>query len=123
MRILIATVAATLLTAAAAAGVAFRTAPAAPAKSAEKPDRAAPGLVWRSGSATLRLTDRGCPFEDLSAQLEIEGVAPARAYDVQQGTRKTTGCWSRDVGGDVITLEPGKELGQVPLDWFRSEGA
>lgn len=123
MRILIATVAATLLTAAAAAGVALRSTPAQPAKAEARPERAVPGLVWRSGTATLRLTDRRCPFEELSTQLEVEGVSSALAYEVQQGARKHTGCWAKDVGGDVITLEPGQELGQIPIDWFRSEGA
>jgi hypothetical protein len=57
----------------------------------------------------------------VSTQLQSESVEPARAYIVQQGKQRTTGCWSKDIGGDVVTLEPGRELGQIPIGWFQSE--
>lgn len=118
MRILIATAAASLLTAAAAAGM-MRAAPQ-PAPQADTATVAAPGLVWQSGKAALRLTDKPCPFDDLRRDLEREGVPPVRAYVVEQGDKKTTGCWAVDMGGDVMTLEPGRELGQIPVSWFRA---
>jgi hypothetical protein len=121
MRILIATVAASVLAAAAAAGVALHSVPAKSSAPGPAIERATAGLVWHSGSVALRLTDRPCPFEELSVQLETEGVSPARAYVVQQGKHRTTGCWSQDLGGDVVTMEPGRELGQIPIAWFRTE--
>jgi hypothetical protein len=121
MRILIATLAACVLTAAGSAGMALHAKPArrAPAPQGAHAIEAVPGITWQSGTATLRLTDRPCPFDDLSAQLAAEGIGPVRAYVVQQGNRQVTGCWSKDAGGDVATLEPGRQLGQIPVSWFR----
>lgn len=132
MRILIATVAATLaaslLGAAAASGKSFHPADAAqltppapaPKQRSKVATDAVPGLVWRSGTATLTLMDRDCPFAELALQLETEAIAPARAYVVEQRGRKSIGCWAKDVGGDVTTMEPGRDdVGQIPIDWFR----
>lgn len=127
MRILIASVAAMTMAAAAAAAMALHAPPAklvqrAPAANpAQMPSDAVPGLVWRSGSATLRLTDRPCASEEFTRVLETEGVTQARAYDVVQGSKRYSGCWSKDIGGDVVTMEPGRDIGQIPLDWFRRE--
>ncbi|NML44565.1 hypothetical protein HHL11_12435 [Ramlibacter sp. G-1-2-2] len=128
MRILIASAAAMTMAAAAAAAMALHAPPARPlqrapaaANPAQMPSDAVPGLVWRSGSATLRLTDRPCASEEFTRALETEGVTKARAYDVVQGSRRYSGCWSKDIGGDVVTMEPGRDIGQIPLDWFRRE--
>jgi hypothetical protein len=88
-----------------------------------KPAAAVPGLVWRSGSMSLTLTDRPCPFEEMAAELEVEGVPPARAYVATQGARKASGCWARDMGGDILTRTPGGDEGTIPLDWFQHEPA
>jgi hypothetical protein len=117
MRILVATAAASLLTAAAAAGI-MQAAPAAPR--AEPATEAVPGLVYQSGKAMLRLTATPCPFKELRMELEREGIPPVRAYVVEQGSKQFVGCWSTDMGGDVMTLEPGRELGQIPVGWFRA---
>lgn len=124
MRTLIATVAASLVTAAAAAAMTFHSAPEAKVRPQGEPaTQAVAGLTWQSGKAVLRLTDKPCPFEELSAELGMEGISPARAYEVQVGGKKSIGCWSTDAGGDVVTLEPGREIGTIPLDWFRTSGA
>lgn len=124
MRVLIASAAAMTLAAAAAAALALHKPPAKPAQptavaTADAPADAVPGLVWRSGSATLRLTDRPCPSEDLARALEIEGVTPPLAYEVTQANRRYTGCWSKDLGGDVVTMEPGRDIGSIPIAWFQ----
>lgn len=129
MRVLIATVAGlTVAVAAAAAAMVLhppRPKAAPPVRGAEgvRPAEAVPGLVWRSGSATLRLTDRPCPSDELAEALESEGVAKPRAYEVTQGSRHYTGCWTKDVGGDVVTIEPGREVGSIPIGWFQAAAA
>jgi len=124
MRVLIATAGAMTLAAAAAAALALHKPPsAAPriaqASEAPAPDDAVPGLVWRSGTATLRLTDKPCPIEDLARTLEVEGVTRPLAYEVTQASRRYVGCWSKDLGGDVVTMEPGRDIGSIPIAWFR----
>ena len=126
MRVLIATAAAMTLAAAAAAAVVLHAPPArAPQRSAladaAAPADAVPGLVWRSGTATLRLTDRPCSSEDFTQTLELEGVTQAREYEVTQANRRYIGCWVKDVGGDVVTMEPGRDdVGTIPIGWFQS---
>ena len=125
MRVLIASAAAMTLAAAAAAALALHSppskAPQRPAASgAFSTGDAAPGMVWRSGTVSLRLTDRPCPSEDLARALETEGVTKARAYELTQKSQRVTGCWSKDLGGDVLTLEEGREIGTIPVGWFRS---
>lgn len=88
---------------------------------AAAPASARAGLVWRSGGMVLRLTDHACPFEEMALLLETDGVPPARAYVVTQGEHKATGCWARDIGGDVLTRSPSGQEGTIPLDWFKSE--
>lgn len=126
MRALIATAGALTLAAAAAAALAVHTPPPRASQriaphDAGPPTDAVPGLVWRSGSATLRLTGQPCPSEDFSRQLEMEGITKARAYEVTQGSHRFTGCWAKDDSGDVLTMEPGRDIGEIPIAWFRSE--
>lgn len=126
MRVLIPIAAAFTLAAAAAAAMALHAPPARPAQrtaaaQAAPPTDAVPGLVWRSGTAALRLTDRPCPSEDFTHTLEGEGVTTPRAYEVMQGTRRYSGCWSKDIGGDVLTMEAGRDIGTIPIGWFRRE--
>lgn len=85
------------------------------------PLRAEPGLVFNYGTFSMRLTDQPCPFEDQAAELESEGVPPARVYLAREGERTAMGCWAADMGGDIMTLSPGGELGTVPLERFRRE--
>ena len=119
MRLVLASTA-TLMLMAAGAWAAFHTAPARLSQ-AGTPGRAGPGLVWRSGTATLRLTDGPCTVEDFVRVLESEGgVSPARAYVVKQGRREFTGCWSQDLDGDVLTMESNREPGSIPLSWFET---
>jgi hypothetical protein len=129
MRVLIATASMMTVAAAAAAAMVLHAPAATPHAAASKqvsvasdgarPKEAVPGLVWRSGTVTLKLTDRPCPSAEFADALEQEGVGKARAYDVVQGSRRYTGCWTRDDGGDVVTMEPGRDIGSIPLDWFR----
>jgi hypothetical protein len=127
MRVMIATAATITLAAATAAAMALHSPPArqthgAPAaiKVADMaPADAVPGLVWHSGSATLRLTDRPCASDELANQLDGEGVMKALAYEVTQGSRHYSGCWTKDVSGDVVTAEPGRDIGSIPVAWFR----
>lgn len=132
MRILIASVAGMTVAAAAAAAMVLHApasarhiAAATPvpvaASAGVPPKEAVPGLVWRSGSVMLKLTDRPCPSAEFTSTLESEGVGQARAYDVVQGSRRYSGCWAKDDGGDVVTMEPGRDIGSIPLDWFRTE--
>lgn len=127
MRALIPIAAAFTLAAAAAAAMALHAPPAkAPAQriaatEAAPPTDAVPGLVWRSGTAALRLTDRPCASEDFTRTLESEGVTTPRAYEVLQGSRRYSGCWSKDIGGDVLTMEAGRDIGTIPIGWFRRE--
>ncbi len=129
MRILIATVATATLAAATAAAMVLRTPPSSspqPAPGAHGlagadaawATHAVPGLVWRSGTATLRLGDAPCPSEELTRALDGEGLTEARAYEVKQGSRRYGGCWTQDSGGDVVTIEPGREIGTIPIAWF-----
>jgi hypothetical protein len=123
-KLLVASVAAFVLTAAGAAAVTLQVVPPADERAQGEPaSRAVPGITWTSGSAVLRLTDTPCPSPEMSAELGMEGVTPPRVYVVEQGAKKTSGCWSTDVGGDVVTMEPGREIGTIPLDWFRARGA
>jgi len=78
-------------------------------------------LVWRSGTVTLRLTEEDCPYRELAADLECEGIPPAKAYVVDQESRRTIGCWTSDRDGDVITREPNGMAGTIPIDWFRRD--
>jgi hypothetical protein len=124
MRVLIATAATLTLAAAAAAGMALHSPPSRSAQRVQvsqpaPPAEAVPGMVWRSGTATLRLTDRPCPSEEFTRALESEGVSKPRAYDVTQGSRRFSGCWSKDVDGDVVTMEPGRDIGSIPIGWFQ----
>lgn len=127
MRVLITTSAALLLAAAAATALALHAPLGKSAQAVQAPQApagivatdAVPGIVWRSGTATLRLTDRPCPSEDLTLAVETEGVTKARAYEVQQGSRHYTGCWTKDISGDVVTMEPGRDVGSIPIGWFR----
>lgn len=81
-------------------------------------------LVWRTGTMALRLTDESCPFDEERDQLELEGVPPAKRYIVTQAGRKRSGCYVKDMGGDVLTLEPaGREVGTIPMEWFRREAS
>lgn len=126
MRVLIVSGVMVTFAAAAAAALALHTPPPRspqPAKfeAGSTPVDAVPGLVWRSGSATLKLSGRPCPSEELARPLENEGVSGARAYDVVQGSKRYTGCWAKDVAGDVLTMEPGREIGSIPIGWFRAE--
>lgn len=119
MRFVLASAATVTLIAAAAAAASFHAAPVRPDRAVEATD-AVPGLVWRSGTATMRLSAQPCPVEELARALEIEGRAPPRAYVVQQGSRQFTGCWSKDVDGDVITMEVNREPGSIPISWFHA---
>jgi hypothetical protein len=99
-----------------------------PAHGAEVPPVAAgtggSNLVWRTGTMVLRLTDEDCPFTEERDQLEAEGIPPAKRYVVTQAGRKRSGCYVKDMGGDVLTLEPdGREVGTIPIDWFRREAS
>ena len=84
--------------------------------------------VWPAGAGMSyeRLEHGGlqwpCPSEDLTRTLEVEGVTQALAYEVTQAkeSRRTIGCWSKDIGGDVVTMEPGRDIGSIPLAWFRA---
>jgi hypothetical protein len=127
MRVLIATATLLTLAAAAAAAMALHAPPArAPQRTptivAEAPPTdAVPGLVWRSGTAALRLTDRPCPSNEFIRILEGEGVSPPLAYEVTQGNRRYGGCWAKDIAGDVVTMEAGRDIGSIPIGWFRRE--
>lgn len=125
MRIVIGAAVATLLAAAAAGAAVAWHPPQAATKPAPRPsvpaEIAVPGLTWQSGAATLRLLEHPCPYKDVALQLETEGIAPALSYVVHVGQKRIIGCWARDMGGDVMTLEPGRELGQIPLAWFRAD--
>jgi hypothetical protein len=121
MRLVFASAATLGLMAAAAAFATFHTAAPAHTSQAAAPKDAVPGLIWRSGTATMRLTDRPCPVDNFTRVLEIEGLAPARAYVVQQGRHQFTGCWAKDMDGDVITMEGNREEpGSIPLSWFQA---
>jgi len=119
MRFVLASAATVTLIAAAAAAATFHAVPALRVKAAEA-GNAVPGLVWRSGTATMRLGAQPCPVDELARALEIEGRVPPRAYVVQQGSREFTGCWSKDGDGDVITMEVNREPGSIPISWFRA---
>jgi hypothetical protein len=125
MRSLIAGATALILAAAAATALALHSPPAAPPQrphaAAAPPKDAVPGLVWRSGTATLRLTDRPCPSDELAQAVEMEGVTKARAYEVIQKKRRSTGCWAKGSDDDVVTMEPGRELGSIPIAWFQAD--
>ncbi|HET8746360.1 MAG TPA: hypothetical protein VFM98_12195 [Ramlibacter sp.] len=118
MRLVLASAATVMLIAAAAAAATFHAAPGRQAKAAATD--AVPGLVWHSGTATMRLTAQPCPIDEFARALELEGRAPPRAYVVQQGSRQFTGCWSKDVDGDVITMEVNREPGSIPISWFHA---
>ena len=127
MRVMIATAATITLAAATAAAMALHSPPAkwthrtsaAISTADAAPADAVPGLVWQSGSATLRLTDKPCASDELARVLDGEGVSQALVYEVTQGSRRYSGCWTKDVAGDVVTAEPGRDIGSIPIAWFR----
>jgi hypothetical protein len=119
MRVLIATAIATTLAAVAAAAMAWHLPRQWMGPFHAAPKEAVPGLVWRNGTATLRLTDRPCASESLALALQSEGVGKPRTYEVVQGSRRYTGCWVKDMAGDVVTAEPGREIAEIPIAWFR----
>ena len=118
MRLVFASLATSILLAAAAAWASLHSASAHPSEGAPATD-AVPGLVWHSGTVTMRLTDQPCRVDDFARVLEVEGVVPPRTYVVHQGSREFSGCWSKDLGGDVITMEANRDLGSIPIAWFR----
>lgn len=81
------------------------------------------GLVWRNGTFSMRLTDQPCEREDLRAELEEEGIPPAKVYIATQGSIHSIGCWVLDMSGDVMTRNARGEEGTVPMGWFRREPA
>lgn len=85
----------------------------------ERPDAAAPGLVWTFGTYTIVLTEEACPFDDVKNVIETEGIGPASAYRAtQSGKTIIGGCWVRDVGGDVMTMTQTGAISSIPLEWF-----
>lgn len=78
-------------------------------------------LVYRFGTYSVRLTDMPCPFEDFIEELEAEGIPPARAAVITSGQRRHTGCWVRDMSGDVMMRQADAELGVLPAEGFRRE--
>lgn len=78
-------------------------------------------LVYRQGTYSYRLTDEPCPFEEFALELEAEGIPPARMAAITSGSRRFTGCWAKDIGGDVMTRQFNVEPGTLPLDGFKPE--
>ena len=79
-----------------------------------------PDPTYTQGSYSLRLTDRPCPFEEFTLELEEVGIPPARAFVAsQEGRPTTTGCYSLDLEGDVLTRDLQAGDGFIPRDWFR----
>lgn len=90
-----------------------------PAASHELPG---PGMVYRFGTFAVALTDRTCPDDEASSILENEGIPPALAMVVTSGSRRWSGCWTRNIDGDVMTLDPtSTETGTLPRERFRRE--
>lgn len=89
--------------------------PAPPARVATGP------LTYRSGTFTLQLTERACPFPELVQVLEDEGVPPARVYETMEPGRRGAGCYAFDIQGDVMTLDLGGQEGSLPIGWFRRD--
>ncbi len=75
--------------------------------------------VYRQGTYTVQLTQQACAYEELAMALEAEGIPPARTMLVTSGARHYSGCWVRDIGGDVMTQDLTGAGGTLPREGFR----
>ena len=78
-------------------------------------------LVYRSGTYSVRLTDEPCPYEEITSTLDSEGIPPAKAYRelLSDGRWALPGCWARDIGGDVMTMDTASnERKTIPKEWL-----
>ena len=80
-------------------------------------------LVYRSGSYVMRFTDEPCPFDDLDLQLQNDGIPPAKAYRTltKDGRWAMPGCYAKDMGGDLTTLDTAGNQGTIPQEWLSRE--
>ena len=78
-------------------------------------------LVYRSGTYSVRLTEKPCEDEELRGILEDIAVPPAKMYEITQVGKRSIGCWAYDMGGDVAAFSFGGGSGTIPIDWFRRE--
>lgn len=87
------------------------------------PAPATGALVWRNGTFAMKLGDEPCPFEELDEALTERGVPPVKAYRELQrdGRWSMPGCWAKDMGGDVVTMDTAGGEGFVPIDWFNRD--
>lgn len=78
-------------------------------------------LAYRRGSFVLRLTDEPCPYEEITSTLDREGIPPAKAYRelLNDGRWALPGCWARDIGDDVMTMDTASdERKTIPKEWL-----
>lgn len=77
-------------------------------------------LVYRQGSYSVRLTNEPCGNEEYREQLESEGIPPARRSAIASGSRTYSGCYTRTMSGDVLTLDYlATETGTLPKEGFK----
>jgi hypothetical protein len=76
--------------------------------------------VYRSGSFIMRLTGEECPFEELDTDLTNRGIPPVKAYRTltKDGRWAMPGCWAKDMGGDILTVDTAGGEGFIPKDWL-----
>lgn len=80
-------------------------------------------LVYRSGSYVMRFTDEPCPFEELDLLLSSDYIPPAKAYRTltKDGRWAMPGCYAKDMGGDLATLDTAGNQGTIPQEWLSRE--
>lgn len=80
-------------------------------------------LVWRSGTYVLRLTGEPCAVPDLAGPLEEEGIPPARKFIATQPGRQSSGCWAKDIMGDILARDLAGSMGDlpIPIEWFERD--
>lgn len=77
--------------------------------------------TYTSGTFTLRLSNEPCDLEEQAAELNDRGIPPAREYYTLQkdGHWSMSGCWAKDMSGDVLTRSTIGEEGWLAAEWFR----
>lgn len=85
------------------------------------PEPASADPVYRQGSYSVTLLETPCPWPEFVAELEHEGIPPARLVLVQSGERRYSGCWAKDLSGDVMLRDTAGGDRVLPGDGFRPQ--
>lgn len=78
-------------------------------------------LAYIRGSFVMRFTEEPCPYEEVTDQLNNDGIPPAKAYRelLGDGRWALPGCWVRDLSGDLMTMTTvDRDTKTIPAEWL-----